>query len=45
MFFQAFVEYQIIWSSDEEILNVLGKCRADSYYEHDKENLLGSDID
>ena len=43
--FQAKVNYEIIWSRDEEILNVLGKCKADSYYEHDKESLIGEVLD
>lgn len=30
----------MVYSIDEEILNVLGKCHANQYFEHDAANKL-----
>ncbi|EAS00563.2 transmembrane protein, putative (macronuclear) [Tetrahymena thermophila SB210] len=37
---KAKVQYDVIYSTDVEILNVLGKCGAKNYYEHDAKNQL-----
>lgn len=33
---QAEIEYEILWADELEILNLMGKCDAESFFEHDK---------
>jgi len=42
---EARIIYEVFWSQDEELLNVLGKCDLDVFYEHDLNkdvNLIGN---
>jgi hypothetical protein len=33
------VAYHVLMSEDEEILNMMGKCEATNYFEHDLKDL------
>lgn len=33
---QAEIEYEILWADELEILNLMGKCDVESFFEHDK---------